>query len=223
MESIVSVILFNTTSRRTDCYSLEKLKLSHDKLKRSKPFVAPTDYSPGPSVSIMSLPISQREHVHPWNATPDLLLMKPSFPTWLWTKRHQRLDRSAEQEGSIWRPGLNSRDREDRIRVALQRLPGYPVRPESTLPASPSVDRLRQVLREAPSVAAYQRHTGPSKYEGIEWHEDGPSGETTYYWSNSYLERLFGALIEVVEAHGIGEHGWGTAGWEVYDKVHPIT
>lgn len=118
--------------------------------------------------------------------------------------------------------GLSPRDREDRIRVTLQRLPGYPARPASALSASPSVDRLRQVLREAPSVAAYQRHTGPSKYEGIEWHEDGPSGETTYYWSDFYLEKLFGALIEVIEAHGIGGDGWGTARWEVYDKVYSV-
>lgn len=114
---------------------------------------------------------------------------------------------------------MSSRDREHKIRVALRMLFAYPTRPESMLPPSPSVDQLRQVLRDAPSVGAYLRTKGPSKYEGIEEHYHGEDGEYTYSWSSSYLEKLYGALIEIIEIHGTGDDGWATARWEVYDKV----
>lgn len=186
----------------------------HQKAKRSKPFIAPRDYCAGPSVSILSLSASPSRSVHPWNATPGLLRMKSSFPPWLWEKCNEHLDQSES-----WMCGLSSRDREHIIQLALKELLPYPARPDSLLPSSPSVDRLRQVLREAPSVEEYLRARGPSKYEGIREHFHGDSGDTTYYWSKSYLEKLFGALIEVIEAHGTGEHGWGAVRWEVYDKV----
>jgi hypothetical protein len=33
---------------------------------------------------------------------------------------------------------------------------------------------------------------------------------------------LFRALIDVIKEHGLGEGGWKSIRWEVYDKVRPI-
>ena len=38
-------------------------------------------------------------------------------------------------------------------------------------------------------------------------------------WNRDYCNEVFHVLIEVVKEHGVGDEGWRSARWEVYDTV----
>ncbi|KZV90807.1 hypothetical protein EXIGLDRAFT_770476 [Exidia glandulosa HHB12029] len=86
----------------------------------------------------------------------------------------------------------------------------YPPRPAERLPPSPSVDNLRAVLEDAPKWRG-------KAVGGIDTDED-EEGNPSVAWADSYLEKLFPALVSVVREHGVGDAGWKTIRWEVYDK-----
>ncbi|KIJ57312.1 hypothetical protein M422DRAFT_63060 [Sphaerobolus stellatus SS14] len=46
---------------------------------------------------------------------------------------------------------------------------------------------------------------------------DGFTGEEIRYWKNQYLMEVFSALIGIIKSHGVGEDGWKSARWIVYD------
>ncbi|KAH9850144.1 hypothetical protein C2E23DRAFT_887580 [Lenzites betulinus] len=59
---------------------------------------------------------------------------------------------------------------------------------------------------------------------GIERTEHfSPEYDVTYKWDTPYLDRLFAVLIEVIEAHGLGNDGWHSVRWEVYDQSIGLT
>lgn len=60
-----------------------------------------------------------------------------------------------------------------------------------------------------------------AKIEGIV-SDEGWDGSTTCQWSEKFTDRLFGALVAIIEAHGVGVDGWESARWEVYDRVRPL-
>ncbi|KAI0642897.1 hypothetical protein C8Q79DRAFT_1012905 [Trametes meyenii] len=45
-----------------------------------------------------------------------------------------------------------------------------------------------------------------------------PDGLEKYEWPSEYLESLFCALCDLITAHGVGDAGWRSIRWEVYDK-----
>lgn len=105
------------------------------------------------------------------------------------------------------------------MRLALQRLPPYPSRPEEPLSSSAAVDNLRNVLADAPTMNMYvEACERREKIEGMESHADW-EGNTSCQWSANYTDRLFEALLAVIEAHGLDDDGWKSARWEVYDRV----
>jgi hypothetical protein len=134
----------------------------------------------------------------------DLLAEKFPAP-WLYEACRDCLRRSHEVSGAS----------EDEHRVtdlaALAHygsLPVYPARPAETLPASQPVDALRALLGSPPDR--------PRESDGA---EDGPSAPAneTIAWDKHYLEKIYGALLDIVSEHGID--GWRSARWEVYDRV----
>ncbi|EKM54317.1 uncharacterized protein PHACADRAFT_210127 [Phanerochaete carnosa HHB-10118-sp] len=172
---------------------------------RHKFFSAPSAYSTA-TVGIFSLPPAPKllDPDDEWVVTPGLINIKPQFPRWLWRACNKKLDKIGDSEFNFEYHGLKKQQREKALRTALATLvPKYPPRPDSLLPSSPSVDKLRDVLSRTPKS---------SDDEDMESWEDGPTGDTDYYWSDRYLEQLFQALIDVIEEHGI--EGWENVRWE---------
>lgn len=64
--------------------------------------------------------------------------------------------------------------------------------------------------------------TDGAKIEGMV-SDEGWDGNTTCQWSEKFIDRLFEALVAVIEAHGVGVDGWESARWEVYDRVSPYS
>lgn len=38
------------------------------------------------------------------------------------------------------------------------------------------------------------------------------------YWSEEYFSRVYRALMDIIEAHGVGSDGWAAARWMVYEE-----
>ena len=171
--------------------------------------------------------------VPPWEpydeptVSAELALIQQAMPPWLWEACTRSLDALYESdltfgwlanvlyEGGRW-------DELTPMKAALDTLvPTYPARPAEPLPSSPSVDRLRAVLASAaraPDEGAGLGYGRP--VDGLaDLHSHWPYPVDWYDWSAAYLERLFAAILEVVEEHGVGAGGWESARWEVYDKV----
>ena len=111
----------------------------------------------------------------------------------------------------------HDKNREGTMKDALVMMSTYPPRPAELLAPSPSVEKVRAVLADAPQK-------GSRRNEGItitasQYDEYGDPVSFKYRWSEEYLERLFTALIEVIEEHGTGPEGFEGIRWEVYEKV----
>ncbi|KAJ6616349.1 hypothetical protein B0H10DRAFT_1949197 [Mycena sp. CBHHK59/15] len=76
----------------------------------------------------------------------------------------------------------------------------------------PSFTALRDVLDRAASLR------DEATRDQVDVNECGFTGDHTYFWREVYMEELFKALIAVIKEHGLGEEGWKSARWEVYDK-----
>ncbi len=140
---------------------------------------------------------------------------------WLWKAYNDALDRHKNDgwygpEYYYSRP----RDREGLIASALKLAKTYPPRPAQPLPSSPSVDALRAVLADAPRIADVEwGKEVPGLAFSTTWH---PEYDEWYSWTSEILQPIFEALIGVIEAHGVGDDGWASARWEVYDRVRPL-
>ncbi|KAH9891867.1 hypothetical protein C8Q73DRAFT_650476 [Cubamyces lactineus] len=169
-------------------------------------------FAPGPSSATDYDP-----HV---GRSPKLLRIKQQMPSWLWEACNRVLDRDDDFSiGDGIGPGLytRDRDREGPMATALRLAKTYPPRPAGRLPSSPAIDSLRAILDEAPRMP--KDHGWGEDVEGMEMtHHAWPDEDYTYEWNSSYLDRLFTALIEVIRMHGVGDDGWRSARWEVYDK-----
>lgn len=77
------------------------------------------------------------------------------------------------------------------------------------------MNRLREVLHRAgraPTIDSYHSLPGVDRPEDYE-------GNAGWDWSRDYLAEVQQALIAVIEERGLGDSGWKSARWEVYDKV----
>ncbi|TFK84289.1 hypothetical protein K466DRAFT_496871 [Polyporus arcularius HHB13444] len=142
---------------------------------------------------------------------------KEEMAPWLWKAYNDALDRHKNDgwygpEYYYSRP----RDREGLIASALKLAKTYPPRPAQPLPSSPSVDALRAVLADAPRIADVEwGKEVPGLAFSTTWH---PEYDEWYSWTSEILQPIFEALIGVIEAHGVGDDGWASARWEVYDR-----
>ncbi|KAI0354847.1 hypothetical protein OH77DRAFT_365009 [Trametes cingulata] len=205
-----------------DAY-LKKLRDRHVAKKgKHAPFKQPTSYEPkGGGVYIiqyMPPPATYDRHV---GKSPVLLRIKQQLPSWIWTSCNRALDQVDEMDYpySAMGGGLYSRDRDREVpmKAVLTLVRSYPARPPERLPSSPTVDRLREVLAEAPKLPRCLEYE-MEEVEGITATHHAFPEEVTYEWSSSYLDRVFAALIDVIEAHGGGDAGWQSIRWEVYEK-----
>ncbi|KAH6905458.1 hypothetical protein BKA70DRAFT_1153141 [Coprinopsis sp. MPI-PUGE-AT-0042] len=97
------------------------------------------------------------------------------------------------------------------LRHALDKLPDYPTRtvPPSTLPQV--FQNLRTLLDEAPPKGARIHHH-------LLVSHDVDTGVENLFWTDAYLERVFRALINVIQSRGWGPKSGQAARWMVYDK-----
>ncbi|KAJ7267953.1 hypothetical protein C8J57DRAFT_1469324 [Mycena rebaudengoi] len=86
----------------------------------------------------------------------------------------------------------------------------YPPRPTLTPPSSSSFDLLRDVLSRAASL------NDATTREQLEVY-DSYDGYSFHFWNEAYMTELFTALAAVITEHGLGDAGWKSARWEVYD------
>ncbi|PIL35026.1 hypothetical protein GSI_02813 [Ganoderma sinense ZZ0214-1] len=214
------------------------LKILHDKHVEAKgtraPFVRPSSYkisgsnvpaasqSARASATKTAKPKASGASLTVDKAATDaeLARIKQSMQPWLWDACIHALDADIEPTDFVMADGRllrRVRDRLGPMKDALETTKTYPVCPAQALPPSASVDKLRAVLAASPCLpgeldfgADVERLTYCTCYVPyeIEWYE----------WSAEYLERLFAAILEVVEENGLGETGWATVRWEIYDK-----
>lgn len=93
----------------------------------------------------------------------------------------------------------------------------YPHRPPLPLSASTSVYQLRGVLKRAGRIPenCYEENT-----PGVDRDEDYEEN-VSWDWTQEYQDEVYQALTAVIKEHGLGDAGWKSARWEVYDKVGP--
>jgi len=136
-----------------------------------------------------------------WTATVGLRRLKARFPAiWLWESCNKALPtdddygyrRSSERQSAL-----------ASVFWPSSRIGQYPLRPSFTLPSSTSVNALRSVL-----AVASDEVDSSSSYDG----------DTSYFWKAEYRERLFQALIVVINEHGLEHGGWKSVRWLVYDE-----
>lgn len=148
--------------------------------------------------------------------SPRLLSLKQRFPqAWLWKACTEWLD--------CCRGWLDTREKLDLLQYALMDpgsggAPTYPTRPSQPLQISRSVVALRSVLARAARAPDLDYARTPP---GMESYEDF-KGFISWHWTVKYEDEVQRALMKVIKEHGLGEAGWQTARWEVYDTVSPI-
>ncbi|PIL35030.1 hypothetical protein GSI_02817 [Ganoderma sinense ZZ0214-1] len=212
-------------------------KLRETYVKKNGPnadFPQPRTYEArdqGPRISISRLsPSSGPIDLYVMNS-PTLLRVKEQMVPWLWTAYNKALS-WIDTMNDWWDDSMSAafdrgffkctKDREGPMKDALVTTRTYPPRPTEVLAPSPSVDKVRAVLAAAAKLPS-KKNWGSAKLPGLAAvyrysDEDGELESCTYKWSDEYVEVLFLALIEVVEAHGTGPEGFEGIWWEVYDK-----
>lgn len=123
-----------------------------------------------------------------------LVRLKATFPLWLWRRCNEAIRDTSSGKLRVSRTNLVLV-----LSAALRDLGSYPVRPTTLLKPLNPIAALRTVLQDAPKDVV--RRKDPAS------------------WDPSYLEKLFDALNTVIDKRGLGEAGWETIRWEVYDKV----
>lgn len=95
---------------------------------------------------------------------------------------------------------------------------GYPPRVPLPEPLPPAFKALRTLLDDAPTESHGLFPEGKvANYTTVTYHclEE----EEEYFWARQYFRRVYKALIHIIEEHGVGDEGWGSARWMVYDQV----
>jgi len=151
----------------------------------------------------------------PYTPNNDLRNLYPQFVPWVWDICNQTLGRPGDTVNAFGR----SKDRLSALRLALPQFKHYPHRP-----LTPSVERLKAVLARAPrpvrdasgkiNIVA----SGPGIRILVPDIDCSPD-EVTASWGGPYRKELLDALNAVVDQHGLGDEGWKSVRWEVYDKV----
>ena len=155
--------------------------------------------------------------------SPILQDVKRRMEPWLWKECIAAINESNLMNDHPGSAGLSKRVQEQVMQLALHDFAkSYPPRPKAPLPPSPTVDALRDILKDAPSYPT-QEDWG-NEFDNLDIGGDTwPDYETKYEWSKEFLGRVFHALRDIIEAHGMGDQGWASARWEVYETVrdHP--
>jgi hypothetical protein len=158
-----------------------------------------------------------------WTSDPLPPVLQPIralFPEWLWKRCNEVLD---SENSYPCTPGMTLTERARVLRLAVSGNPNretlisYPRRPSAPSASSESIEKLREILAGAPRILE-----GGSVEETpgmVEVHEGWPDDGISYEWDDDYFDEVLQALIEVVEQHGVGDEGWASARWEVYDTV----
>ena len=214
------------------------MKALHDKHVEAKgahaPFVRPSSYkiagSTAPLIhqSVRASATKSKSVVKATTPVVDKAASEVELPRieqamqpWLWDACTYALDADIEPTDFIFEGGRLFRRMRDRVRPmkdALEETKSYPMRPAHPLPASASVDKLRAVL--AACARLPKEIDFGIEVEGLVYCSCfAPDQIEWYEWSAEYFERLFAAILEVVDEHGLGEAGWATVRWEIYDKV----
>jgi hypothetical protein len=157
---------------------------------------------------------------------PALQSVKDRFPPrseWLWKKCNETLDPK-----DPYSMDMELLQRARVLGLALNNpgegtLTPYPLRPPGSMPSSESVDKFRAILFRAPRIP--EDGNGEDDIDGMVRHETfHPEWDVWYDWDGPYYDEMFLALIEVIKEHGVGDEGWASARWEVYDKASvPLT
>jgi hypothetical protein len=90
--------------------------------------------------------------------------------------------------------------------------------PSGSLASTESVDKLRETLAQVLRIP--EDGNGSDEIVGMVWYETfHPEWDVSYDWDEIYYDEVFQMLIKVVKQHGVGDTGWASARWEVYDTV----
>jgi hypothetical protein len=198
-------------------FHVKTLEARWKKKNPKVPFPQPSQYrQPSPGGSVV-LP-SANALVDPAIRTPTLLRLKQVFPDWLWSA----CDSALLSSDPIPEYRFSAQDREKALSAVHGALSPYPPRtPQKKTRSSVSVSALRLVLSDAPispaaSTIDHPEGGRPTRY--LHEARDGPRGEPRFSWATEYRESVFAALIDVINEHGLGDDGWKSVRWEVYDK-----
>ncbi|PIL35043.1 hypothetical protein GSI_02830 [Ganoderma sinense ZZ0214-1] len=164
------------------------------------------------------------------SGSQTLWRIKEQMPPWFWTAYNKALwlidFHGAWGTGDSAPLFICDKEREGPMKDALKMMmPTYPPRPPEPLAPSPSVDKVRAVLADAaklPPDEQWGRDDIPGMKVTTEYDMYGAPESWEYEWSDKYLERLFLALIEVIDEHGTGPAGFEGIRWEVYEKVRAM-
>jgi hypothetical protein len=191
--------------------SLKQLREKHKVRYPNSPFKEPSAYKPRKKpVRLAALSTS----AHPPETLPALVELqqrmshKAKGNMWLWDACIEII------QGTTGSPFVVPSD-EQRIAYldhALRYLPDYPTRtsPPAKLPVV--LEALRLILDEGPPKGArIHRHLLIS--------QDPATGAQSVFWSDTYLESVFCALIDVIRMRGWGPKSGQAARWMIYDKV----
>ncbi|KAI1788894.1 hypothetical protein LXA43DRAFT_893921 [Ganoderma leucocontextum] len=155
---------------------------------------------------------------------PDPFEHQEANGPWLWIAFNKALSAVDELDEEAMALGggffTKDKDRERPMRAALAVADTYPPRPPEKLPSSERVDRVRAVLAEAASPPQFGPDWGCDDIPGLTFRSwnCGPELVEEYEWGGDYLERLFMALIQLIDELGLGREGLEGIRWEVYDK-----
>jgi len=151
--------------------------------------------------------------------SPILLAIKQELQPWLWEKLNYVLDYydHGSEYGYLGSRFEGPKARVPMMQQAFAKANAYPQRPPYPLPSSPSVDKLRDILASAPTASSER---GASAPKGLKLkYTNSPEYEEWFEWDDELLTNVCLALVAVIRQHGLGDDGWSTIRWEVYDKV----
>ncbi|KAI9065972.1 hypothetical protein FKP32DRAFT_1674248 [Trametes sanguinea] len=197
---------------------------SHTALPTLAGYVPPQAVAQSPLAGyLLPQPVAQNIPLAPpigddWDVggSLKLLMIKREMPPWLWKACHAWFkwadDVLGHRNGA--RAYERAQDRERPMQMALLSSYKYPARPPP-LPSSPPMDRLRAILANAPCMPMDVAHA--IDVYGMQKTYIASEDLYTYEWDSPYLDRVFSALIEVLVKLGVGDEGWSSARWEVYD------
>ncbi|KAI9065984.1 hypothetical protein FKP32DRAFT_430268 [Trametes sanguinea] len=206
---------------------LRKLHERYLKSKNAnkKPFEQPDRYrvdnSTGGGVYIIQLSPSARQVGRYVGRSVKLLRIKEQLPLWLWKACNFRLECNSYSDGDTGLHGsTKAREAALELVLACNFAAQYPPRADELppLPSSPALEALRDVLKDAPrSPPSHSKDYG-KEAKGLRLEEkDYPYEDLTFYdWDLEYHRRLYTSLKAFIDIHGMGDDGWATIRWEIY-------
>ncbi|TBU37333.1 hypothetical protein BD309DRAFT_876654 [Dichomitus squalens] len=199
---------------------LKALKKEHEASGSTDPFDIPYSYA---ADRLYDLDLPETPELSD-RYVGDLRLLryaKQSLPPWLWNVCNSKLNK-ALLDGK--RPnGCDdlTEERQRAIGALVSFVNENPIRyiekPAQDVAPSLYIATLRSVLAAAPIAPRFGSQAWGTPVAGLDFCE--ADGHPRYEWCASYLQRIFKALCTVISKHGIGNEGWRSIRWEVYETV----